>query len=167
METTPQILKDLMAYNAWANHRILEQCAGLDEGVLSAQTRGSFDSIVATLYHILDAQIVWYKRLHGESLFSFPHAGKEKTWEYIYTELDKHSKMLESFTNAQSDDFLMGTVTYATTKGTPYEQPVSEIYLQLSHHGNYHRGQIASYIRQLANVKPGQTDYILYKRLNS
>ena len=48
-----------MAYNnAWANHRLLEACARLDQAAFTAPRTGFFPSLKATLNHIVTVD--WY-----------------------------------------------------------------------------------------------------------
>ncbi|HSV17949.1 MAG TPA: DinB family protein [Casimicrobiaceae bacterium] len=48
-----------MAYNnAWANHRLLEACASLDQAAFTAPRTGFFPSLKATLNHIVTVD--WY-----------------------------------------------------------------------------------------------------------
>jgi uncharacterized damage-inducible protein DinB len=54
-------------------------------------------------------------------------------------------------------------ITYRAMNGSPYANPLGELLRHVVNHGTYHRGQVATLLRQLG-VKPPQTDLILYYR---
>jgi uncharacterized damage-inducible protein DinB len=54
-------------------------------------------------------------------------------------------------------------VSYRALSGAPYANPLGELLRHVVNHGTYHRGQVATLLRQL-DVKPPQTDLILYYR---
>jgi uncharacterized damage-inducible protein DinB len=51
--------------NAWANHRLLAACAGLDAEALAAPRTGFFPSLIATLNHILIIDWFYVDALEG------------------------------------------------------------------------------------------------------
>lgn len=62
-------LLQAQAYNnAWANHRLLNACAGLSPADLAAPRTSFFPSIVHTLNHILTVDWYYVSSLEGQSL---------------------------------------------------------------------------------------------------
>ena len=59
---------------------------------------------------------------------------------------------------------LDGSRGYKTTEGKPYSNVLSDMLLHLANHSSYHRGQIATLLRQSRAV-PQSTDFILFIRL--
>jgi uncharacterized damage-inducible protein DinB len=58
-----------MAYNnAWANHRLLSACQGLDAAAFHAERTGFFPSLARTLNHILIVDWFYVDALEGGSL---------------------------------------------------------------------------------------------------
>src|SRR6266481_771759 len=56
-------LKTLLAYNAWANSRVLEPASTLLSEQLAAPVPGlSFGNLLGTLTHVYNAEYVWRKR---------------------------------------------------------------------------------------------------------
>jgi uncharacterized damage-inducible protein DinB len=51
--------------NAWANHRLLKACAGLDQAALEAGRTGFFPSLQATLNHIYVIDLFYVDALEG------------------------------------------------------------------------------------------------------
>jgi uncharacterized damage-inducible protein DinB len=60
-------LRELLAYNTWANRRVLDAVARLDADGLTRVLGGSYPSVQATLTHILWAEWLWLERWQGRS----------------------------------------------------------------------------------------------------
>ena len=60
-------LRDLYAYNAWANAQVFAACRDLDEARLQVPAPGTFDSIAATLSHLVGVEDAYLYMLRGES----------------------------------------------------------------------------------------------------
>jgi len=58
---------------------------------------------------------------------------------------------------------LARVVSDKTSAGHPYEATVEDILLHVPLHGSYHRGQVATLLRQ-AGSEPVATDYIVFSR---
>jgi uncharacterized damage-inducible protein DinB len=58
-------LRRLLAYNQWANERVLASAQGADAEALSREFGGSYGSVENTLRHILAAQNLWHARWTG------------------------------------------------------------------------------------------------------
>lgn len=59
-------LVELFRHNLWANLRLLEACADLDEQQLAATATGTYGSIYDTLTHILRSEQGYLRRLSGK-----------------------------------------------------------------------------------------------------
>ena len=46
-------------------------------------------------------------------------------------------------------------------KGDTFTRPLGETLVHIVNHGTYHRGQVATLLRQLGKI-PASTDYLLY-----
>lgn len=62
-----------------------------------------------------------------------------------------------------SDERLDEVVAYRTVAGVPQESAIWEMLRHVVNHGTYHRGQLATMLRQLG-VAPPSTDLILFYR---
>jgi hypothetical protein len=54
------------AYNSWANQRVYDAAAELDDDELNRDTGAFFRSMTGTLNHLLAADRIWMKRFTGE-----------------------------------------------------------------------------------------------------
>src|SRR5690349_8867935 len=52
-------MRDLVGHHIWATKELIGYCAGLDEDILGATVPGTYGSVIATLGHMIDAEL-WY-----------------------------------------------------------------------------------------------------------
>src|SRR2546429_3794052 len=85
---TPQEMRALYDYNAWANHRSLDAASKLTAEQFVQPMGSSFGSVRDTLAHIYGAEWVWLERFQGRSPSSLPDVthlkdvkGLEERWQ--------------------------------------------------------------------------------------
>lgn len=147
-------LRRLFAYDLWANIRVLESLAPL--APLDAS-----DPLAKLFSHILAAQDVWLARIHGRSLAGltpWPETAPETWPQRLRTLNDVWRHLLD--TGETGFDTL---IEYRDTKGQAFETPLHEILLHVIIHGQHHRAQIASRLRQHGHP-PAATDFIFFTR---
>ena len=140
-------------FETWANRRALESLAQLDEQVECLRLFG----------HILAAQKVWLTRLGGGDsspveLFPTPAI------EQCEAQLVVNERMALDYLAAQDDDSLGGEIVYTNQTGKSLRNTPRDILTHLGMHSHYHRGQIATLVRQ-AGSTPAVTDFIAFCRL--
>jgi uncharacterized damage-inducible protein DinB len=160
--TALEEIRELFAYHRWANARMLTAAGELDQEAFARDLRSSFASVRDTLTHMISADWIWLERWRGTS----PTAGPG--WD-----VTTHAALLSRWDEVERDQgaFLDGlgeadverTVPYRTLNGVACETALGELCRHVVNHGTYHRGQVATMLRQLG-VKPPQTDLILYYR---
>ncbi len=108
--------------------------------------------------HILNAHQIWNCRIE---LIQAPC----KVWEIRpaaeHKQLDETNyknsvRILDNFDLAK-------VIEYTNSSGQAYSNTIKDILFHVSNHSTYHRGQIASDLKQ-AGIEPLITDYIFYKR---
>jgi uncharacterized damage-inducible protein DinB len=153
---------ELFAYHRWANARTLDAAGRLAAEDFTRDLKSSFPSVRDTLAHLLSADWIWLERWLGAS----PTQGPE--WDVeTYAELRARWRELEerqrAFVDGLREADLDRVVSYRALSGAPYANPLGELLRHVVNHGTYHRGQVATLLRQLG-VKPPQTDLILFYR---
>lgn len=147
-------LHRLFEYDAWASQKIvdmLEQHPQLKKR----------EEALKLLGHLLNAQQIWYRRTVGKSfddLDLWPDHSLEECKTILDTMPARWSQLLQD--NRENPDTL---ISYKNTKGEAYETMLSDILHHLIIHGQHHRAQIATLIRQ-SGVTPPTTDFIYYTR---
>lgn len=156
-------LRTLFAYNRWANLRFLDVLDTLSDDELGRHLGGSFPNVAATLVHMLGAEWVWQRRWSGDSPTSFPDASTMTSVAAVRGRWDAIWADQQAFLARLDEAELFAPLVYRTFDGTEYEQPLHELVRHVVNHATYHRGQLATALRQLGRVPPS-TDLARYYR---
>jgi uncharacterized damage-inducible protein DinB len=153
----------LFTYNRWATLRFLDAAEALRADEVSRPIASSFPSVLATLTHMLGAEWVWLQRWKGSSPRSFPDAASldsvaavRARWEDLWADQ-------RAFLDRLGDEDVDRVLGYANMSGTPDERRLGDLLRHVVNHGTYHRGQVATLLRQLDRTPPS-TDYVRYLR---
>lgn len=136
-------MERLFQYDDWANREEVARLRRLD-----------VQPAVRLLGHIIGAAWLWIARIRNEK-------AKMAVWpelsvEQCAAELDPlHDAWREILENVDRES----NVDYRNSKGEPWSSSVDDILTHVVMHGAYHRGQMATLIRQGGEV-PAYTDFI-------
>lgn len=154
----------LTAYNRWANGKILNFISAAGEDRAGMVQNSSFSTIRQTVLHLLDAQVIWFGRLHGISLLDWPGKDFKETTLAACTQLIDNSKKFENFAGKLTETELSNVISYKNIKGDQFESPVWQILAHVMNHGTYHRGQLITMLRVSGYTDLSSTDIIDYFR---
>jgi uncharacterized damage-inducible protein DinB len=133
----------LYDFNAWANDRTLDSCAALSSEQLTRDLGSSFQSVRDTLAHIYGAEWVWLETLRRR-----------------FSDIDRD---LVDYVASLTAEDLNRVLTIKSSSGATFAQPLWQMLQHLANHGSYHRGQVATMLRQLGAKATG-TDLIGFYR---
>lgn len=160
-------IRTLYEYNSWANDRILDCTAQLNRDQLTAPTGMPSGSLFETLIHILGAQWIWRQRIQGTSPTSFPkpmlELERSPDLQALLALWREERQEMMAFVGSLQDKDLENNLSYATTKGTPYESTLWHILAHVVNHGTQHRSEAAQYLTA-CGCSPGDLDLILFLR---
>ena len=150
-------LRRLIAYNQWADERILAAIEGLTAEELAQPRDVYFGSLAVALRHIVAAQRIWLARWRGETppRYDDPIG---VPWREAYGET--HAA-LRAFVGGLSDADADRIVRYTGFLGNALEMPVAQAITQLVNHGTAHRAETGLLLERLGR-SPGDLDYSLY-----
>jgi uncharacterized damage-inducible protein DinB len=153
-------ITQLYDYHGWANHKLLTHLAEFPEAVLFEGVENSFPNVAETFGHIYTVDKTWLLRIRGEHV--------EKIEPTLFGSLeDLRGSFLQLHNEFRSYLALQPNcekaVTYHNTSGKAFTNSIEEIVQHVVNHGTYHRGNIASILRQLGLVSVA-TDYVVYLR---
>ena len=160
---SPEIVKDLYAYDAWANRRTFEACAALTPEQFTKNLGNSFSSVRDTLAHIVGAQFVWLERFYGRVPPGLLAASDFPDVASLTSKLNELQLRLAEYVGGLSADDLRAGFSYRDLKGREHNNMRWHVLQHLANHGTYHRGQITTMLRQLG-AKPVSTDLIAFYR---
>jgi uncharacterized damage-inducible protein DinB len=135
-------------YDSWANQEVLSGVRA--RGTASARP-------LQLMAHILSASRLWVERLRQqpESLPVWPEFTLKQCEEQAPAVACLWKDYLGAITGPQLDQ----SITYKNTKGEPWSSTVQDVLTHVVVHGAYHRGQIASWMRENGQT-PAYTDFI-------
>jgi uncharacterized damage-inducible protein DinB len=160
---SPEDIRQLYDYNAWANQRALEAAAKLTVEQFTRPMGSSFSSVRDTLAHIWGAEWVWTERFQGRSPASLPDVNQFAEIGALRARWDEDQRRLRKFVAAVTQEDLNGMHEYRTFKFGAYKNPLWVSMQHVVNHGTYHRGQVATMLRQL-DSEPLSSDMIHYYR---
>jgi uncharacterized damage-inducible protein DinB len=139
--------RQLASYDDWANREV----------IASFRAGNATGRALQLMAHIVGAEYVWLARLQsGNSPFP---VWPELTVEQCEEQVRKLAAIWRGFLGDDSSQLLDRLVPYKNSKGEFYESRVRDILTHVFMHSAYHRGQIASEVRQ-AGREPAYTDFI-------
>jgi uncharacterized damage-inducible protein DinB len=154
-------VRQLYEYNRWANARTLDAVAALTAEQFTQDLSNSFGSVRNTLVHILAAEWVWLRRWQGTSPRAFLEpqefpdlAALRRRWHEIECEQT-------GFVNSVSDAALAQVLSYTNMQGEVWRYPLRQMMQHVVNHSTYHRGQVATLMRQLG-AQSFPTDFLAF-----
>lgn len=146
-------IRNLFTYDQWSATRILA----------SLKSQSSRDTkALRLLVHLLVAERIWLLRLKGEDTSEI-----NKSPEMSLTECENLANEIREefavFLNSLKAEDLDSVITYKNFKGTEFYTSIFDILMHVVLHGTYHRGQIATIVRE-TGVAPVDTDFITFVR---
>jgi uncharacterized damage-inducible protein DinB len=138
----------LFSYNDWANREVTRALNNLKEPPSRSVQR---------LAHIVSAERLWLERLTRKKQTNpvWPEFGLKQCEE----EIVELAKLWKDYLTSIGEDDLIRLVTYKNSKGEDWTSQTQDVLLHVILHSAYHRGQIASDMRE-AGFPPAYTDFI-------
>lgn len=153
----PQQLRRLIAYNQWADERVLAAVERTRVEELECPRDAYFGSLADNLWHTLGAQRRWLARWKGESLPPLERPAIA-SWSTAYAA--SHAA-LRQFVAPLSAVDLQRVVKYTLRVGATGEQPLGQLIVHLVNHGTHHRAETGLLLDRIGR-SPGDLDYLLF-----
>jgi uncharacterized damage-inducible protein DinB len=154
-------LRNFFAFERWANRTILESVAVLTPEEYARPIGGSFGSVQGTLFHIFGADWVWLERFHGRSPRAMPEGEDLTALEALARKWREVEAGQDAFLAALTQERMEEPLSYVAFSGDSFTRRLGDALLHLANHGTYHRGQVATLLRQLGRTA-ASTDYLRF-----
>jgi uncharacterized damage-inducible protein DinB len=145
---SPEEIRLLYEYNAWANRRSLSAAAALTPEQFTKPMSSSFSSVRDTLAHIFGAEWLWLERFQGRSPSSLPDTSQYADAATLGERWGEFEPRLLNFVRGLTQGDLDRVMEYKTLKFGVYSNPLWQSMQHLVNHGSYHRGQVTTLLRQ-------------------
>lgn len=158
-------------YNAWMNAKVYDAAERLTAEELARDRGAFFGSIIGTLNHIAEADLIWLGRLAQHPIFigRLDLAGlpRSDNVEAIVSGdiaklrpiRERIDRLIVNFINSLSESDVDGVLEYRRANGTRYRKPLTSVLSHLFNHQTHHRGQITTLLTQ-AGIDVGVTDLL-------
>jgi uncharacterized damage-inducible protein DinB len=150
-------MRRLIAYNQWADERILAAVDGMSDDELARPREAYFGSLASNLRHVLGAQRIWLARWKGQTPPAMS-APLEGTLPEAYAA--SHAA-LAAYVGPLSDADFDRVVHYRNTKGEPFALPLGQLVPHLVNHGTAHRAESGLLLERMGR-SPGDLDYLYF-----
>jgi len=156
-----QDIKLLYQYNRWANAQMFDAVSRLTAAQFTKDLGGSHPSVQETLAHILAAEWIWLKRWQGTSPPALLDPADFPSLDALRVRWAEVERDQADFVGGVNDESLKRVIAYVNTKGETWRYPLRQMMQHVVNHSSYHRGQVATMLRQLG-AEPAPTDLLLY-----
>lgn len=162
----------LMAtYNEWMNVKVYEAAATLPAAVLVADRKAFFGSIIGTLNHLLNGDLIWLGRFASHpagyaALAGLPRipaelgAIRHPGLAGLLAERRQVDAAILGMAAAVAEPDLDRTLGWTNSKGMVSEKAFFGLLMHLFNHQTHHRGQVTTLLSQ-EGVDVGATDLLL------
>jgi uncharacterized damage-inducible protein DinB len=157
----PATIRELYAYNHWANQRTLASVEPLSAEEFTRDLGNSFSSIRDTMAHILGAEWIWLERWLGRSPRELLPAADFPSVEALRQRRHAVEQDLNRFLETLTPEGLQKSLAYINRAGEPFAYPLWQQMVHVVNHSSYHRGQIVTLLRQIGRT-PENTDFLVY-----
>lgn len=165
---TPALLRELYAYDRWANRRLFDVVAGLPAG-LAEQPMGSqwsASTLKGMLAHILGAEVIWLARFNGENPSTILGDADFPDLASLRARWDAAEEDLRQFVESLDEGGLRRLVNYRDTRGGAFTLPLGVLLQHVANHSTHHRSEVATMLTTLQGSPPS-TDLVVYHLIAS
>ncbi len=152
-----KIIKDLAAYNTWANLQIIVWLQNSSPEILTQKIPSSFSTLKSTFLHIWNAERFWLSFIEKTEFEPF-RKDFEDNYIAFFEGIKKQSNDFEFFVNSLTSKQLEENYTI----DTPWLKGTKPCYIFIQHainHSTYHRGQLITLGRIAGTENPPNTDF--------
>ncbi len=150
-------MRALVAYNRWANGKVLDAAARLTPAQLDGSGPSSFGSIRANMTHLLTAQTTWLARWRGES----GRPPETSSIDELRAAFAIADDALAAHVEPLTADDLARVVAYKNSRGDAQARPFWQLVTQVVNHGTHHRAESGALLATF-DASPGDMDFVYF-----
>jgi uncharacterized damage-inducible protein DinB len=153
MSVSADLLRNHLAYTAWASRRLLDAVAQIPSEQLTRDFQTADRNVIGTLAHVFAADRIWLARVTGATPGAFlTDADRhlpvlQKDWPELHARWQQWAAQL-------TDESVRSIVEFKDTKGNPHRLVLWQIILHVVNHGTHHRGQVSGFLRSMGHTPP-------------
>jgi uncharacterized damage-inducible protein DinB len=160
----PQELRTLIDYHYWARDRVLAAIEPLSPEQFVRDVGSSFPSVRDTLAHLHGAEWVWLQRCEGKSPTAHLPLDRFADVHAVRAAWGDTESGLRALVHDLDDEGTERAISYQLFNGTAGTTRVWQLLQHLVNHATFHRGQLATMLRQLGAGPAASMDLIAFHR---
>ncbi len=154
-----------LEFMTWADDIMLAALSQAPPDQVSVDRGSSFKSLFDTLNHVYLAELVWIKRIQGHKDAKLADLDSPADLIALGQAWPELHQMWIDWWRSLSNENLREPLIFRRL-GVESQLPLWQIALHMVNHGSYHRGQVATMLRQ-SGLKPPGTDLLDFYRTRS
>lgn len=152
-----------LKFMKWADQTMLAALSQVPGDQVIEDLGSSFKSMFGTLSHVYLAEWVWIKRLQGDSTAKITDVEAPADLNALGTAWPALHQLWSDWSRSLSSEQWQTPLVLRSMQGTEFPLPYWQVVMHLVNHGSYHRGQVATMLRQ-SGIKPPGTDLVTFYR---
>jgi uncharacterized damage-inducible protein DinB len=160
----PQELRTLVDYHYWARDRVLAAIEPLSSEQFVRDLGSSFPSVRDTLAHLHGAEWVWLERCEGLSPTAHLPLDRFADVPAVRAAWADTESRLRALVEHLDEAGTERAIAYTLFNGTAGTTTLSQLVQHLVNHASFHRGQLATMLRQLGAAPAASMDLIAFHR---
>jgi uncharacterized damage-inducible protein DinB len=158
-----ELAQSYAQYHQWANHRMVAALKKLTDAQLDEEREGaSFGTLRKTLLHLWDTESAWHQRVLLVENVIKPSDQFNGNFEQLIQGWEKQTALWTEWIQKASHAKLDHVVVHTGNGKQYWKSSVIDIIMHVFNHATYHRGQLATMLRQAGVTKIPETDYSSY-----
>lgn len=146
-------LVTLFRHNLWANLRMIDLCATLDEAQLAATAAGTYGTIYDTLDHLVRAEQAYLYQLTGDSPVARMNKGERPSMATLRQNACLFGEGLMAVAAGATPDMM----AHSVDEDGHWVMPAGVVLNQAINHATEHRAQIMTILTQIG-IQPPELD---------
>jgi len=152
----------LAGYNAWADQVLFDAMARLPDGAIYKKSNTLFGSMVGTLNHNYQVDLIWQAHLTGKKHgFTSRRDVLHERLEDLTKAQTEANQWLMTWAKQQNPASLSVALQFTFTNGQPVEMQRGAMFLHVINHKTYHRGWVSQMFFEVG-AKPPESDLSVY-----
>ncbi len=161
--TWVQHSQSLIAYNQWANAKVLAAAATVGGDDLGRPVAGSHHSVRTTLLHVVRVQDWWLSVLNGK-----PDRAADPDPNLPLTQIqqwfDRFHSALQTYAGGLTARRLDSAVSaFSPRDNREHQWPAWQLLIHLMNHSSHHRAEAGLMLESLGH-SPGDLDFVFFLR---
>ena len=155
------MVRDLLLYMLWADRMMLKAVREVKPEDLTRDAGVSFGSVLGTMVHMLGSQRLWLSRFAGNPIERRPGLADFPDLPAWIQGWEEMAAGVEAFLASLTEEQLAAGIPWTDSEIGSVTRPLWQPVCHMVNHSTYHRGQVASLLRQLG-YPPPKTDLMYY-----